>query len=100
MKIEKGEVIEIQSPAKVDSDFNVLINFSNCEVSIGKINKPDLKWFDASPNPNWKEIQAVVYLGDYSFGLKQLTHRFEEFELLNTDQKEDILCSYLESLTN
>ena len=91
-EITKGTVLEINNDLTIDRNYTILY----CGVPVGTA-KDNLTWFPSNPRkPEHNQIKQVVYLGDYTWGVKQLTSTIDEFESFGQTLKEQILCEFLD----
>jgi hypothetical protein len=91
-EIEKGTVLEINDTLTIDRHYTVF--YYGIPVGTAKDN---LTWFPSNPRKSENsQIKQIVYLGDYKWGVKQLTLPIEEFESFGQTLKEQILCDFLE----
>ena len=90
--LEKGAVIEVSSNITINKDYTVLYD----GIPVGSV-KDNLTWFPSNPRKvSHDGIKKIVYLGDYKWGVKQLTLPVEEFESFGQTLKEQILCDFLD----
>lgn len=74
----------------ITEDFTVLKD----NFPIGSL-KDNLKWFKESETPKISDIDKIVYLGKYTWGIRHFTSKLSEFNLLSDSDKESILEKYL-----
>jgi hypothetical protein len=91
-EIEIGLILEVSNSLSIKEDYTVLYN----GIPVGTA-KNNLTWFPSNPRKlRHDEIKKVVYLGDYAWGVKQLTSTIDEFESFGQTLKDQILCNFLE----
>ena len=91
-EIIKGTVLEINNELTIDRHYTVFHN----GIPVGTV-KDNLCWFDSNPRkPENSQIKQIVYLGDYTWGVKQLTLPIDEFESFDQTLKEQIICDFLD----
>jgi hypothetical protein len=91
-EIEKGLVMELNSALRLDKNFTVYYN--NIPVGTAKDN---LVWFpELSTLPDYTTIKEIVYLGNYKWGVRELTGCMTEFNNLSESKKNDFVYKYLE----
>ena len=90
-EITKGDVLEISNSLSIMKDYTVLHN----GIPVGTA-KDNLCWFSNNPNrPEYFQIKQVVYLGNYEWGVKQLTSPIDEFESFDHFLKDEIIRDFL-----
>lgn len=91
-EIEKGLVMLLDSELKLDKNFNVYYN----KIPVGTA-KDNLLWFpEHSKSLDYTTIKEIVYLGDYKWGVRELTRAIDEFNNLSDTKKEDFVYKYID----
>lgn len=91
-EIEKGLVMLLDSELKLDKNFSVYYN----KIPVGTA-KDNLLWFpEHSKSLDYTTIKEIVYLGDYKWGVRELTRPIDEFNNLSDTKKEDFVYKYID----
>lgn len=91
-ELERGMVLEVSDIITIKEDYTVLYH----SIPVGSA-KDNLSWFTSNPRKiRHNEIKKIVYLGNYKWGVKELTSPIEEFESFDKTTKEQILHDFLE----
>ena len=95
-KLEKGQVLSISDDLIITEDYTV----TYYGIPVGSV-KENLSWFSLdSPHVRYDEIKEIVYLGNYKWGVKQLTLPRIEFESLDDSSKDKVLEDLLTAQAN
>ena len=90
-EIIKGDVLEINDNLTIDRHYTVFYN----GIPVGTA-KDNLCWFPSNPKkPEYNQIKQIAYLGDYTWGVKQLISTIEEFESFDHFLKDEIIREFL-----
>ena len=90
--IEKGTVLAIDDAITIDKEYNVL----NYDIPVGTLVN-NLVWFpEHTAEPSYKDINQIVYLGDYKWGVKHLSRPIDEFNKLSVSTQEDLLNTLMD----
>lgn len=91
-EIEKGLVLTLGDGLRLDKNFTAYYN--NIPVGTAKDN---LLWFpEHSQSLDYTAIKEIVYLGDYKWGVRELTRPIDEFNNLSEAKKEDFVYKYVD----
>lgn len=93
--IEEGQIFEV-SCGYIDEDFTVYTKneTDSTMIPVGSL-KGNLSWFKETPKPDYREIKKIVYLGNYTWGLKHLTSPLAEFKSLSDELQDEILSNLI-----
>lgn len=88
--LEKGHVVSIDKIYR--GGFSIFLIIDNeYYFPIGTIDEDEFSYFGKELTP-----EAIVYLGDNKWSYKRLWHPIDEFNKLNDDEQNNILCELLE----
>lgn len=91
-ELEKGSVLDVSDILVITKDYTVMFH----GIPVGST-KDNLSWFRNNPRKiSHNEIKQVAYLGDYKWGVRELTQPIEEFENLTISARSQILYDLLE----
>jgi len=93
-ELEIGSIVELNETTIVQK--NVVYICAGLWIPIGTISEEDKTWFKSSTKPDLKFGDSIVYLGNFKFGVKQLTNKLEEFKKLSDYEQELVLDVYVE----
>lgn len=69
--IERGDIIAVSNGIEIKSDYTVLL----AGIPVGSC-KNHLVWYEESERPAIWEIKQLVYLGDYAWGVRELSTKW------------------------
>ena len=91
-KLERGCVLRLdENNLSITKDFVVLKD----GFPVGTL-KNNLTWFNQSKTPKIEDIKQIVYLREYTWGIREFFTKLSEFELLKDSDKETILEEFLD----
>ena len=89
-RLIEDTVVAVDDQVYITEDYTVLA----CGVPAGSL-VGNLVWFSQTLKPQPSSIKQIVFLGDYSWGYKQLSSKLEEFNNLSSE----LQCEILENIS-
>lgn len=97
--LEAGHVLEVGDDRGMflDDAYNVYATIQeNFFMKVGQISTSNLKHFIQEESKPADIIDKIVFLGDFTYGIKQFEDPFEAFKNLSEDVQREIIDDYLE----
>jgi uncharacterized protein YutD len=97
--LESGSVLEVGEDKDMflDDDYNVYaVILDNYAIQVGSISPMNLKHFIQEESKPANTIDKIVFLGDFTYGVKQFEDPFVVFNNLSEDAQKEIIDDYLD----
>jgi hypothetical protein len=97
--LEPGHVLEVGKDKGVflDDDYNVYaVILDTYVIQIGSISPINLKHFIQEESKPYDTINVIVFLGDFTYGIKQFEDPIVVFNSLSEKAQAEIISEYLE----